>query len=157
MITVKAVYGQRGVITPLEPGKIEQYKKTLTEGQELELTFKNWEETRGGRAFRFFHVIVKRYSDALGVSQVWAKHELCINFGITLEYSEGFQPPDWAGHFVDYHGTIYFRKSTNEYTSGEMVQLIKGSIQALQDNGIDTEDLIIEHGDYWYDKRTQEV
>jgi len=156
MITVKAIYG-RGVITLLEPTKIEQYKQTLDEGQELELTFKNWEETRSGQAFRFFHVIVKRYADSLGLSQVWAKHELCINFGIALEYNDEFQPPDWSGHFVDYHGTIYFRKTTNEYKAGEMVQLIKGSIQALQDNGIDTEDLIIEHGEYWYDKRTQEV
>ena len=146
MITVRAVYVS-GVITPEEQDKINFFKKTLNDGDLVEISLKKYSETRSDRAFRYFHAIIDRYAKELGLSKVLVKNEMCIQHGIAVEYNEKFTPPEWRGRFVDYYGEIYFRKSTIEYTIEEMSQLIKGALLACSENGVNIDDLIIEYGD----------
>jgi hypothetical protein len=153
MISVKAYYTSKGIEPASEDGdKLQYFKKQLNEGDAVEITFKKWQEARSDRAFRYFHAIMNRYADELGLSQVWAKHELCINFGVAVEYDDKFEPPSWPGHFVEYHDKIFFRKSTKNYTTREMAHLIDMSLTTLEENGIDIEDLKIEYKDYYAGK-----
>ena len=155
-MTVKAIYAG-GAIRPEEIDKLGAFKKNLNDGDWVEMTFKKWKDTRSDRAFRYFHALMNRYSQALNINRVFAKHELCILYGEAVPYDEHFEPPEWPGHFVNYHGEIWFRKSTNTYKTDEMARLIEGTLMALNENGVDIEDLIIEHGDYYSDTRKKAV
>jgi len=152
-VMVKGVY-TRGVIRPEHSDELEKYKAKLEEGEEVAITFRKWASSKSERAFRYFHAICRRYADYSGYSMEHAKHELCIQFGIAVEYVPEFDPPEWkTGTFVEYHRTLYFRKSTTVYTSAEMAALIDQSLNACNDAGIPIDDLIRENGDYYDRKR----
>lgn len=141
MIAVKAVVEERK-IRPLEPGKIEQFKSDIEEGEYVELTFKKWANSRTDRQNRYLHALIQRYRQAMGYSMSEAKNELCIEFGIAEEFrEETFDPPPYTVRFVLYHGKLYMRKSTPEYTTGEMKTLIDGIKMACYENGIDIDDI----------------
>ena len=82
-------------------------------------------------AFELFHVIRDQYADKKGMDKIEAKNELCLRFGIYIEYRDTFKPPEWPGVFIDYHGEIYFRKSTLAYTKREMMELVDKASMAL--------------------------
>lgn len=151
MITVKAIYSS-GTIIPEEVDKLRDFKKSLDDGTVVEITFKKWESTRSDRAFRYFHALLNRYSKSLGLDMLAAKDETCLQAGVWIPYNDRFQPPTWGGHFIEYQGEIYFRKTTNEYTVPEMCDLIKYLLMACQANGVDVDDLLIENKD-WYGRK----
>lgn len=148
MITVKATYAG-GSIIPEEVDKIAEFKKTLEDGDAVELTFRKWQLTRSQRAFNLLHAALGRYSKALGLNLLHVKDEMCLQAGVFIIYNEHFTPPSWGGHFIEYQGDIYFRKTTNEYTVSEMYELIKYAIVASQENHVDVEDLIKDKQDLY--------
>lgn len=153
---IKAIYAG-GAIRPEEIDKLKAFKAGLEDGEYIEMNLKKWKAGRSDRAFRYFHALMGRYAEGLGLDKVWAKEELCLLHGVALPYDDGFEPPDWPGHFVEYHGRIYFRKSTTAYTKEEMAALINGTIAALFDNDVDIDDLILEYGDIYSETRKKAV
>lgn len=76
------------------------------------------------------------YAKARGINNVAAKNELCVKYGIAIEYEPGvFRPPSWPGLFVEVDGWIHFRKSTLAYTKDEMHDLIEATMVAIVDAG----------------------
>jgi len=91
---------------------------------------------RSEDAFELFHVYRDAYAKARGISNVVAKNELCVHFGVALEYEPGtFKPPRWPGLFVEVDKWIHFRKSTLAYTKAEMADLIGRTEVAIVDAG----------------------
>jgi len=148
---IRAVF-RDGRFTTEDQKEIDKFKKTLVEGELVEISYRKWHDTRSQRASNYLHALLQRYAHSTGNALINVKNELCISFGISLQYGPGFEPPGWGGHFVEYYGTIYFRKTTKEYTIPEMCALIERIKVACYDNHIDIEDLEIEHKD-WYGKK----
>jgi hypothetical protein len=95
-------------------------------------------DIRTESSFELFHVYRDAYAKARGISNVAAKNELCVHFGVALEYEPGtFKPPRWPGLFVEVDKWIHFRKSTLAYTKAEMADLISRTEVAIVDAGGD--------------------
>ncbi len=91
---------------------------------------------RSEDAFSLFHVYRDAYARARGKNNVDAKNELCVKYGVAIEYEPGvFRPPSWPGLFVEVDGWIHFRKSTLAYTKDEMHDLIEATMVAIVDAG----------------------
>lgn len=86
-------------------------------------------------AFELFHVIRDSYARVNGYTKGYAKDELCVLFGMSVEYKEPWTPPKWPGVFCELWGKPYFRKSTLAYTKEEMTQLIDGATGAVVEAG----------------------
>ena len=86
-------------------------------------------------AFEMFHVVRDAYAKVNNYDKQFAKNELCVLFGVSVECEPGWKYPDWPGMFVNLWGKEYFRKSTLAYTKLEMTQLIEGATGALYDAG----------------------
>lgn len=93
-------------------------------------------DVRSEDSFELFHVYRDTYARARGIDNVTAKNELCVKYGIALEYEPGkFLPPKWPGLFVEVDGWIHFRKSTLAYTKSEMAALIDATALAIIEAG----------------------
>jgi len=132
---------------PLEPEKIKDFCSAYQDGIHIEMKLTEWESGRSENASRYFHKLRDRFATALGYTRGHAKAELKYSWGEWLPYDESFEPPKWAGEFVEIYDKIVFMKSTREYTKKQMGMLIEGTIKACIDNGIYVNDLILEYGE----------
>lgn len=140
-MTVKAIYDGK-TIRPLDTRKIDAFKGALKPNEYVELTFKRWSDSRTSRQNRYLHSLIQRYAKALGYSVSFAKTELCCEFGVAEKWDEAtFTPPDYAVKFELYHLELWMRKSTTEYTTKEMKELIDGIKMACFENDIDISDI----------------
>jgi len=132
---------------PLEPEKIKDFCSAYQDGVHIEMKLAEWESGRSENASRYFHKLRDRYASAMGYTRDHAKAELKYSWGEWLSYDESFEPPKWAGEFIEIYGKIVFMKSTREYTKTQMGALIEGTIQACFNNSISIDDLIQEYGE----------
>ena len=133
-------------LNPLEPEKIKDFCSAYQDGVHIEMKLAEWESGRSENASRYFHKLRDRYATAMGYTRDYGKAELKYSWGEWLSYDESFEPPKWAGEFVEIYGKIVFMKSTREYTKTQMGALIEGTIQACFNNSISIDDLIQEYG-----------
>jgi len=130
---------------PEEQGKLSDFCAALKDGTAVEMKLSVWESGRSENASRYFHKLRDRYAGAMGYTRNYGKAELKHAWGWWIEHNRDFEPPSWAGEFVELYGKIIFMKSTAEYTTGEMNLLIEGTISSCIDNSIDIGDLVKEH------------
>lgn len=91
---------------------------------------------RSEDSFELFHVYRDAYARARGINNIDAKNELCVKYGVAIEYEPGkFVPPKWPGLFVEVDDWIHFRKSTLAYTKEEMARLIDATALAIIEAG----------------------
>jgi hypothetical protein len=122
-----------------------EYKKILGDGEIVEAEFRKPTTKKTRPQEKLFHALAKRYGSFLGYDQVYAKHELCIQFGTVLTMGQAIEdPPAWSGYAVEYHGVKYFRKSTTQYSVEEYAELINGTVHACIENGVHIEDIMRE-------------
>ena len=94
------------------------------------------QDVRSESSFELFHVLRDIYARARGINNIDAKNELCVKYGVAVEYEPGkFVPPKWPGLFVEVNEWIHFRKSTLAYTKEEMAHLIDGTTLAIVEAG----------------------
>jgi len=134
------------ILNPLEPEKIKDFCSAYQDGVHIEMKLAEWESGRSENASRYFHKLRDRYATAMGYTRDYGKAELKYSWGEWLSYDESFEPPKWAGEFVEIRREIVFMKSTREYTKTQMGALIEGTIQACFNNSISIDDLIQEYG-----------
>ena len=133
-------------LNPLEPEKIKDFCSAYQDGIHIEMKLAEWESGRSENASRYFHKLRDRYATAMGYTRDYGKAELKYSWGDWLSYDASFEPPKWAGEFVEIRRGIVFMKSTREYTKTQMGALIEGTIQACFNNSISIDDLIQEYG-----------
>lgn len=98
--------------------------------------YKSRTEARSEDSFELFHVYRDTYARARGIDNVTAKNELCVKYGVAIEYEPGkFIPPKWPGLFVQVDDWWHFRKSTLAYTKAEMAALIDATALAIIEAG----------------------
>ena len=144
MEIVKCIIKNKALI-PLEPEKIQDFCALYSDGTHIEMKLAEWESGRSENASRYFHKLRDRYASEMGYARAWAKAELKYAWGDSIEYSDDFEPPKWAGEFVQFYDKMVFMKSTAAYTKAQMGLLIEGTIKMCNDNGVDIDDLIEEY------------
>ena len=134
-----------GMLNPLEPERVKDFCSLYKDGTHIEMKLAEWESGRSENSSRYFHKLRDRYAGAMGYARAWAKAELKYAWGDSVEYSDDFEPPKWAGEFVQFYDKMVFMKSTAAYTKAQMGLLIEGTIKMCNDNGVDIDDLIEEY------------
>ena len=134
-----------GMLNPLEPERVKDFCSLYKDGTHIEMRLAEWESGRSENASRYFHKLRDRYAGAMGYARAWAKAELKYAWGDSIEYSDDFEPPKWAGEFVQFYDKTVFLKSTAAYTRAQMGLLIEGTIQVCIENSVDIDDLIEEY------------
>jgi hypothetical protein len=82
-------------------------------------------------AFKLFHALRDEYATAQGMSKIEAKDQLCVMFGISVEYEGQADLPKWPMVACRVWGRKHLRKSTTAYTKDEMARLIEASQEAI--------------------------
>ncbi len=136
-------------LVPDDRSKLQEFCAPLEDGTAVEMKLSVWESGRSENASRYFHKLRDRYASALGYTREYGKAELKYMWGDRLDYdgdtvAGDFEVPKWAGKFVEMYGRTIFMKSTSEYTTKQMCDLIEGTISSCIENSIDIEDLIKE-------------
>lgn len=90
-------------------------------------------EQASQNAFELFHVVRDAYAKATGHNNVYAKDELCVMYGVSMEVGDDFlsKLPKWPGVFCELWGRKFFRKSTLAMSKEEMNELIGKSYEAV--------------------------
>lgn len=154
MIQVKAQYDGKS-IRPLDPEALTEYKRTLTEGVLLCMSFEPWNERRTPSQQRLLHEMLGRLGREIGESLERVKVDLKIELGYYVPADKiinGTVPvPAWRGSFIDLHEHrpqyypehhIVFLRSEADYTRKMEAEFIERVMSECGEQGVDIRDII---------------
>ena len=124
-------------------------------GKDLDVSLKTYRERRSLDSNAYFHVLCDRLRQKLGITMAECKNHLIASYG-QIEYigeqqaviKTNIEPEQMIQNEylhawlvkVDVGGVYFYRvyRGTHTYNSAEMAQLIKGTVEECQTQGIET-------------------